>query len=76
MDSLDPKCTPLKQLYEACFYKWYTTTFLPQNDNNSIKKDIKEDSECVELFKKYRECLEPTLKKHNVSSQGVGAEQE
>lgn len=68
MDSLDPKCTPLKQLYEACFYKWYTTTFLKQNSPDSNKAAIQEDPECVELFKKYRECLEQTLQKHEIST--------
>lgn len=68
MDSLESKCTPLKQLYEACFYKWYTTTFLNQPANNENKKITHEDPECVELFKKYRECLEPTLQKHKITN--------
>ena len=61
MDSLDPKCTPLKQLYEACFYKWYTNNFL--NPNNTDKQ---EDPECLSLFRKYRECLEPILHHHQI----------
>ena len=65
MDSLDPKCTPIKQLYEACFYKWYTTTFL--NNNNDVNKN-KEDPECVELFKKYQDCLAPTLSKYKLDA--------
>jgi hypothetical protein len=71
MDSLDPKCTPIKQLYEACFYKWYTTSFL--NDNIKDSSKTKEDPECTELFRKYQECLAPVLSKHKLDSSSVNS---
>ena len=32
MDSIDPECTQLKHVYEACFQKWYTNEYLPMTE--------------------------------------------
>lgn len=32
MDSIDPECTQLKHIYEACFQKWYTSEYLPATE--------------------------------------------
>lgn len=37
MDSIDPECTQLKHIYEACFQKWYTTEYLPTTEDNNIQ---------------------------------------
>ena len=49
MESLGPKCTPLKQRYEECFNAWYAEKFL--------KGDLSETEPCRDLFEEYKACL-------------------
>lgn len=37
MDSIDPECTQLKHIYEACFQRWYTAEYLPATEDKNIK---------------------------------------
>lgn len=37
MDSIDPECTQLKHIYEACFQKWYTAEYLPATEDRNIE---------------------------------------
>lgn len=56
MNSIDPDCTPLKTVYDACFNTWYSEKFL---------KGIKSD-DCEELFTVYQACVKKALKTNNI----------
>ncbi|XP_065180866.1 TP53-regulated inhibitor of apoptosis 1-like [Sycon ciliatum] len=54
MDSIDERCSPMKEQYDQCFNSWYGEKFLHGNSTSD---------NCQELFKTYRECLTETLQK-------------
>lgn len=56
MNSIDPECTPLKNVYDTCFNTWYAEKFL---------KGVQSD-DCAELFAVYQECVKKALKDNNI----------
>ena len=74
MDSLDPRCTDLKHLYEACFQTWYSEKYLPASklsdaDRSTWERLAKEyEEECGGGWRGYRECLEGALKERKIDA--------
>lgn len=54
MNSIVPECTNIKHDYDKCFNSWFTEKFLRQGDT-------KLPPSCDDLFKKYQDCIKPTL---------------
>ncbi|KAK2763799.1 Mitochondrial distribution and morphology protein 35 [Arachnomyces sp. PD_36] len=57
--SLAPECNEIKEQYDSCFLKWYSEKYL---------RDSSSADECGQLFKKYRKCMEKTLKERGIDT--------
>ena len=54
MESIDPKCTPIKKKYDACFQEWHSEFMKnPGKFKNVIP--------CEKLFTEYQMCLKDAL---------------
>ncbi|KAH9451273.1 hypothetical protein MJO28_009204 [Puccinia striiformis f. sp. tritici] len=69
MDSLEPKCTVLKNTYDACFNRWFekylslTATYESSSDRKRVLSQSKEqyEKECGMKWEQYHSCLNTAL---------------
>ncbi|KAA1138199.1 hypothetical protein PGTUg99_018126 [Puccinia graminis f. sp. tritici] len=69
MDSLEPKCTPLKNSYDACFNLWFekyltlTANYESGNDRKRVLARSKEqyEKDCGLKWLQYHSCLNEAL---------------